>query len=128
MQEESYMQVKFEQFAAASMLVDPNAPPRSNGELLFARPWEGRAFGMAIALSKKGHYEWEDFRQSLIAAIAEWEATHCKDDPDWDYYQRWLLALERLTLDAHLISEEELEQRTAELIAQENAPSRSFTQ
>lgn len=113
------MQVKFEQFAAASMLVDPNAPPRSNGELLFARPWEGRAFGMAIALSKKGHYEWEDFRQGLISAIAEWEATHCKDDPDWDYYMRWLLALERLTLDSDLISPEELEQRTAEMIAQE---------
>jgi nitrile hydratase accessory protein len=122
------MQVKFEQFAAASMLVDPNAPPRSNGELLFARPWEGRAFGMAIALSKKGHYEWEDFRQNLIGAIAEWEATHCKDDPDWDYYMRWLLALERLTLDSQLISPEELEQRTAEVIAQENAAAVSSIQ
>jgi nitrile hydratase accessory protein len=122
------MQVKFEQFAAASMLVDPNAPPRSNGELLFARPWEGRAFGMAIALSKKGHYEWEDFRQNLIGAIAEWEATHCKDDPDWDYYMRWLLALERLTLDSQLISPEELEQRTAEVIAQENATAVSSIQ
>jgi hypothetical protein len=68
------MQIKFEQFAAASMLGSEDAPPRSNGELLFQRPWEGRAFGMAIALSKKGHYEWEDFRQGLIASIAEWEA------------------------------------------------------
>jgi nitrile hydratase accessory protein len=114
------MQVKFEQFAAASMLGSNDAPPRSNGELLFQRPWEGRAFGIAIALSKKGHYEWEDFRQALIAAIAEWEATHCKEDPDWDYYQRWLLALERLTVDSQLISPEELEQRTATFMAQEN--------
>lgn len=114
------MQVKFEQFAATSMLGSQDAPPRSNGELLFQRPWEGRAFGMAIALSKKGHYEWEDFRQGLIVSIAEWEATHCKDDPDWDYYQRWLLALERLALESNLLDPEELNQRTAELLAQEN--------
>ena len=112
------MQVKFEQFATTRMLGSEDAPPRSNGELLFQRPWEGRAFGMAIALSKKGHYEWEDFRQQLIASIAEWEANHCKDDPDWDYYQRWLLALERLAMASALISPEELEQRTLELMEQ----------
>jgi nitrile hydratase accessory protein len=111
------MQVKFEQFATTSMLGREDAPPRSNGELLFQRPWEGRAFGMAIALSKKGHYEWEDFRQELIASIADWEASHCKDDPNWDYYQRWLLALEHLVLKSDLISPEELEQRTLELMA-----------
>jgi nitrile hydratase accessory protein len=110
------MQIKFEQFAAASMISSEDSPPRSNGELLFQRPWEGRAFGMAIALSKKGHYEWEDFRQQLIASIAEWEAEYCKDDPDWDYYQRWLLSLEWLVLEANLISAKELEQRTHQLM------------
>jgi len=111
------MQIKFEQFAATSMIGAEDAPPRSNGELLFQRPWEGRAFGVAIALSKKGHYEWEDFRQELIASIAEWEATHRQDDPDWDYYHRWLLALERLVLDSNLIEHEELEKRTLEFLA-----------
>jgi len=120
MDEEVRMQVKFEQFATASMLGKEDAPPRSNGELLFQRPWEGRAFGVAIALSKKGHYEWEDFRQGLIASIAEWEASHCKDDPDWDYYQRWLLALERLALEFNLIDPIELDQRTAEFLEQED--------
>lgn len=113
------MQIKFEQFATTSMLGSKDAPPRSNGELLFQRPWEGRAFGMAIALSKKGHYEWEDFRQELITSIAEWEATHSKDDPDWDYYQRWLLALEQLILQTYLIDPDELEKRTAQLLSQE---------
>ena len=114
------MQVKFEQFAAASMLGSDAAPPRSNGELLFHRHWEGRAFGIAIALSKKGHYEWEDFRQGLIASIAEWEATHCQVDPDWDYYQHWLMALEQLTLESNLLDPVELEQRTAKLLAKEH--------
>ena len=86
------------------MLGREDAPPRSNGELLFRRLWEGRAFGMAIALSKKGHYEWE--------------AQHCKDDPDWDYYERWLLALEKIVLEAGLLSPEEIEARTAEIKAE----------
>jgi nitrile hydratase accessory protein len=100
------------------MLGTEEAPPRSNGELLFRRLWEGRAFGMAIALSKKGHYEWEDFRQGLISFIADWEAEHCRDDPDWDYYERWLLALEKIVLEAGLLSPEEIESRTAEINAQ----------
>ncbi len=48
---------------------------------------------MAIALSRGGHDEWEDFRANLIGSIAEWETEHAQDGPDWDYYQRWLLAL-----------------------------------
>jgi len=114
------------------MLGTEEAPPRSNGELSFRRLWEGRAFGMAIALSKKGHYEWEDFRQSLISSIAEWEAEHRKDDPDWDYYERWLLALEKIVLEARLLSPEEIEARTAEIKAQlrgsKPEPFRSDTQ
>ena len=110
------MQIKFEQFVTASMLGHQDAPPRSNGELLFQIDWESRAFGVAIALSKKGHYEWEDFRQELIASIAEWEANHCQDDPNWDYYQRWLLALERLVCELDLIDIEELEMRTQQLL------------
>ena len=110
------MQLRFEHFAATTLMGSEESPPRNNGELKFDRNWEGSAFGMAIALAKKGHYEWEDFRQELIAAIAEWEAKHDRDDPSWDYYQRWMLALERMAIEAELIDETELEQRTAELI------------
>ncbi|NJO78938.1 MAG: nitrile hydratase subunit beta [Cyanobacteria bacterium RM1_2_2] len=46
-----------------------------------------------------------------------------KDDPDWDYYQRWLLALEHLVLQSDLISPEELEQRTLKLMEQETETS-----
>ena len=49
----------------------PAAPPRSNGELVFAEPWESRAFGLALALHDGGAFEWEDFRQQLIATIAD---------------------------------------------------------
>ena len=32
-------------------LAGPAAPPRDNGELVFAQPWESRAFGMAVTNS-----------------------------------------------------------------------------
>ncbi len=110
------MQLRFEHFAATSLMGSEESPPRNNGELKFDRDWEGLAFGMALALAKKGHYEWEDFRQELIASIAEWEAEHSLEDESWDYYQRWLLALERMAVEAELIDETELEQRTAQII------------
>ena len=71
---------------------------------------------MAIALSKDGHYDWEDFRTNLIGSIAEWESEHAQDDPGWDYYQRWLLALERLLTEHALVDSAELEARTAEIL------------
>ncbi len=39
------------------------ALPRKNGELVFDEPWQGRVFGMAIALHEDKRYEWEEFRQ-----------------------------------------------------------------
>lgn len=108
------MQTKFEHFAATSMLGCKDSPPRCNGELFFDDSWESRAFGIAIALAKKGHYEWEEFRQQLIASIAAWEAEHELDDPSWSYYQRWMMALEQLVLEANLIDPEELDQAMVE--------------
>ena len=108
------MQTRFEHHATSSMLCAEDAPPRHNGQLRFERPWEGRMFAVALALSREGHYEWEDFRQSLIASIAEWEAGHADWSRDWDYYQRWLQALEEMVLKANLIDPAELERRTAE--------------
>jgi nitrile hydratase accessory protein len=115
------MQTRFEHFAATSMLGSKGSPPRRNGTLRFDRSWESRAFGMAIALSKKGHFEWEDFRQALIASIAAWEAQHDQDDPTWDYYQRWFMALEQLAVTSEVIDPAALERRTAAILAQGNA-------
>ena len=102
------MQTKFEYFAASSMLCDKDAPPRQNGNFRFDRQWESRAFGVALSLSKSGYFEWEDFRQNLISAINDWEAENPNTSKGWDYYECWLLALERVTLQTGLINSEEL--------------------
>jgi nitrile hydratase accessory protein len=71
----------------------PAAPPRSNGELVFAEPWESRAFGMAVTLYEAGVFSWPQFQAALVARIAAWEAGAAKGEP-YNYYQLWLAALE----------------------------------
>ena len=56
----------------------PAAPPRSNGELVFAEPWESRAFAMAVALCEASVFTWREFQEALITRIARHEdnSTH----------------------------------------------------
>jgi nitrile hydratase accessory protein len=73
----------------------PADVPRRNGELVFAAPWEGRAFGLAAAYVEASGAGWGAFRDRLIAAIA--------DLPDGTpYYEAWVSALERLIAEAGL--------------------------
>jgi cobaltochelatase CobN len=86
------------------------AAPRKNGELVFQAPWEGRIFGMAVALHHGGLYGWKDFQQSLIARIAAAEAL---GEPS-GYYERWLASFETLLAERGLVTPEELAERTEE--------------
>lgn len=110
------MFTRFEHFAASSLMGSEESPPRENGSLAFKRSWEQVAFALAIALSKKGYYEWEDFRQNLIAMIGEWESEHGLEDPTWDYYQRWYAVLEKLVLETGLVERADLEEKSATLM------------
>ena len=47
------------------------ALPRSNGELVFGAPWQGRLFGLVVHLCQSGAFEWDEFKTHLIAAIEE---------------------------------------------------------
>jgi len=94
----------------------PAAPPRSNGELVFAAPWEGRAFGLTMALVNAGAISYETFRAELIAQIAAWEA----DPPAgerYGYYRCWLQALERVVAAAGLVSAGDVRERSAAFAA-----------
>ena len=84
--------------------------PRKNGELVFEAPWEGRAFGVAVALSEAGRYGWDDFRARLIDEIAEAEGRGAGST----YYERWLAALEGLLVARGFVTPSELDARTAE--------------
>jgi nitrile hydratase accessory protein len=80
--------------------------PRKNGELVFDAPWEGRAFGMALALTDGGPLVWSDFRQRLVEQI--------QTVPDHRYYEQWLAAFEVLVTEAGLLTRDQLERRADE--------------
>ncbi|WP_448627756.1 nitrile hydratase accessory protein [Geodermatophilus sp. URMC 64] len=89
----------------------PAAPPRSNGELVFAEPWEGRAFGLTMALVDAGAIDYETFRTALIDRIAA-------ADPDgFSYYRCWLQALEQVLAGAGLVSPQDVGARSAAFAA-----------
>jgi nitrile hydratase accessory protein len=87
----------------------PAAPPRSNGELVFAEPWESRAFGVAVALHDAGVVDFEAFRARLIGEIGDWEAAHAAGEGGYRYYERWLTALERTVLGEGVVAQESLD-------------------
>lgn len=94
----------------------PAAIPRSNGEPVFSAPWQGRAFGMAMALHEQGTFEWERFRLRLIDEIAAGEAAAGGEEPADDddgslYYSRWLAALSAVLDEAGLVAGSELAAR-----------------
>jgi hypothetical protein len=82
------------------------SPPRDNGEIVFAAPWEQRVFALTVALCRSQVIEWEGFRQSLIRHIA--------DAPDVPYWQTWADALEDAL--AGTVSRTELAARRHELL------------
>jgi nitrile hydratase accessory protein len=90
------------------------APPRRNGSLVFAEPWERRLFGVTMALYQAGLFEWEDFRQRLISVIERWEAAH-PDGDGYRYYEHWLAALQHVLHDIGLVSGDEQEARVMAL-------------
>jgi cobaltochelatase CobN len=93
-------------------LSDDLAVPRRNGELVFEAPWEGRIFGMAVALSDQQAFAWDEFRDRLAAEIAVAE----QEGDGSSYYERWLASFERLLLETGALTAEELDQRTAEQV------------
>jgi nitrile hydratase accessory protein len=90
------------------------APPMVCDSLQFEEPWQGRLFGLALALSEAGTYPWEAFRQNLISTIGSWESKHALDDPTWRYYEQYLGAFEKLVTDLGLIDTASLDKRTEE--------------
>ena len=67
--------------------------PRSNGELVFEEPWQGRALGMAVVALERAGIPWADFSRELAAAVVR----HGYDPAEpaaTAYYAAWLDALE----------------------------------
>lgn len=83
-----------------------HALPRKSGELVFHNKWERRAFALAVSLAEQGRFEWREFQQQLIRAVAEAEA----DDPQHPsrgYYESWLASLEAVLAEKQILNRTE---------------------
>src|SRR3954453_7843195 len=93
-------------------LPGPGADPE---QLSFTEPWELRAFALAVSAYPQGLYDWSEFQLALIGAIRRWEG-----DPErapWQYYERWLEALETVLSGTGVLPATELDGRAAEVMA-----------
>ena len=93
----------------ASDVSGPAAIPRRNGEPVFNEPWESRVFGAAVALCERGLFEWDEFRDRLIAEIASADTARIASVQLPSYYECFLSALERLLIDKGICAQEEIE-------------------
>jgi nitrile hydratase accessory protein len=94
----------------AADISGPAAIPRRNGEPVFNEPWESRIFGAAVALCERGLFEWDEFRERLIAEITAADiGRDSSTGPQSTYYERFLSALERLLVDKGICAKEEIE-------------------
>jgi nitrile hydratase accessory protein len=89
------------------------ALPRANGELVFAEPWESRAFGMAATLVESKVFTWDEFREHLVARIEAWQAT--VDETAWSYYCCWLDALESVLVERSVLGSSDVTDLAHEL-------------
>jgi nitrile hydratase accessory protein len=78
----------------------PAALPRENGELVFAAPWEARAFAMAVAVVEAQGLDWDVFRHRLMDAIAE--------QPGRPYFESWSAALEAMVIDLGISDKDQI--------------------
>ena len=89
----------------------PAAPPRRNGELVFAEPWESRVFGLTMALHEAGLFVWDEFRARLIDAIRRGETA----GEALPYWQAWRHAFESLLTAKGVCASGDLDARTRAL-------------
>ena len=80
-----------------------SALPRKSGEMVFHNDWERRAFAIAVSLAEQGVFEWSEFQQQLIRAIAEAEQDD-PQNPSRGYYESWLVAMETLLEEKELLA------------------------
>jgi nitrile hydratase accessory protein len=95
---------------AKRIAADANSPaaiPRRNGEPVFNEPWESRVFGMAVGLCERGLYDWDEFREILLAEISSADSRQEQST----YYERFLRVLQQLIVEKKVCAAEDIDQR-----------------
>ncbi len=97
----------------------PQVPTDDEAGIVFASPWEARAFALVVQLYQQGHFSWPEWAAQLSREIAAAGDT----DDGRGYYLLWLRAAEKLVDARALCAESELARRKAELEAAQGGPA-----
>ncbi len=89
--------------------------PGEADQLSFNQPWELRAFALGVAAYHNGQYDWSEFQLALIGAIRQWE-DGAAGEP-WNYYDRWLEALESVLSGNGVLTGTELDDRAGAVLS-----------
>ncbi|WP_436348563.1 nitrile hydratase accessory protein [Natronorubrum sp. FCH18a] len=97
-------------------LIELSGKTAGTEESTFDSPAQARAFGLVLALSREGAFEWDEFQQQLIDRIATDDGS-LETETEATYYDHWIAALEGLLREKGELSTAELEERAAEFAA-----------
>jgi nitrile hydratase accessory protein len=75
--------------------------PRDQGGPVFAEPWQATAFALAVRLSVRGCFAWQEWGEALSQELKADELRGGPADGS-PYYDCWLTALERLVIEKGL--------------------------
>jgi nitrile hydratase accessory protein len=90
---------------------DMKIPLGSDGDPVFAEPWEARAFALVVSAHDQGRFEWQDFQRLLVTEIRHSEA-HCEPR---SYYLNWAMAAEKLFESLGSLQRSDVDQRVTDL-------------
>lgn len=87
----------------------PHIPLDESGPV-FKAPWQAQAFALVVNLQQQGVFTWQEWATKLGACI---EQARAAGDPDLGntYYDHWLLALEKISLEKGLATADLLVER-----------------
>jgi nitrile hydratase accessory protein len=108
-------------------LMGSRTPP---DDVVFAEPWEARAFAMAVTLFENGRFLWNEFRERLIEEIAQADSAAALGNAPVEadaYYECWLRALEKLLGAKGILIAAEIERRAAAIAASPPAPTKALS-
>jgi nitrile hydratase accessory protein len=88
-------------------VIDTLPPGRTEGEPVFAEPWQAHAFALVVKLHERGLFTWREWADTLADTIAAAQAQGDADRGD-TYYHHWLAALEALVTRQGAASTQEL--------------------
>lgn len=87
--------------------------PKDEEGVVFAAPWEAKAFALVVHLHQQGRFAWQEWVDALSGEVA----ADRDRTPHRPYYELWLSAAEKLIDGKGLVAAERLAAERAALTA-----------